>query len=466
MRPRTYKLQSFVLSSTLAAVGGIVYMLLYNGSTLGVTQPTFTLTLLLMVVIGGAGSRWGAVLGGILYTYLNDRLTAIGSSSAVAGLPHAVRTPLEQPLFLLGVIFILIVVFLPGGLAGLVSHGRPTGLRRLEEAVRPGGSEGAPPSLRRRHDRGLAGRQHRVGVARRRAAAAARPGARLRPLGLGAAASSRSRPATASSSSTTAASATATSRRGRTRRRRWPATRWPVLDAAGVERAHVLGASLGGAVAQELALRHAERVDKLVLVATMSGMTNMHPMPAQTLQLMAEAPTLAPEVALRRFVENALAPEPDPALVDELFACGRRTRPIRPAGRRRPGWGGFDVWASCRRSRSRRSSCRARATRSSIRATRRCSRSGSRARGSSSSPGGHLLFWKRPDEFAELVKEFLQMTARTIDRRIRDRARTTPGRVAIDDGGRLDVRRARRRLRPVRRAFLEPGLSRATASRR
>jgi branched-chain amino acid transport system permease protein len=136
MRPRTYKLQAFVLSSALAAAGGIVYMLLYNGSTLAVTEPNFTLTLLLMVVIGGAGSRWGAVLGGILYTYLNNRLIAIGSSSAVEGLPKAVRTPLEQPLFLLGVVFILIVVFLPGGIAGLARRGRPSGLRRLEEAVR------------------------------------------------------------------------------------------------------------------------------------------------------------------------------------------------------------------------------------------------------------------------------------------------------------------------------------------
>jgi branched-chain amino acid transport system permease protein len=137
LRPRAYKLQSFVLSSTLAAAGGIVYMLLYSGSTLVVTQPNFTLTLLLMVVIGGAGSRWGAVLGGILYTYVNDRLIAIGNSSTVQGLPHAVRTPIEQPLFLLGVVFILIVVFLPGGLAGLVVRGRMSGLRRIEAAVRP-----------------------------------------------------------------------------------------------------------------------------------------------------------------------------------------------------------------------------------------------------------------------------------------------------------------------------------------
>ena len=136
LRPHAYKLQAFVLSSVLAAGGGIVYMLLYNSSNPSLTAPEFTLTLLLMVVIGGAGSRWGAVLGGILYHYLDDRLTAMGGSSTVQGLPGVLRTPLEQPLFLLGTVFILIVVFLPGGLAGIAARGRPSGLRRLEEAVR------------------------------------------------------------------------------------------------------------------------------------------------------------------------------------------------------------------------------------------------------------------------------------------------------------------------------------------
>jgi branched-chain amino acid transport system permease protein len=136
MPPRAYKLQAFVLSSVLAAGGGIVYMLLNSGSNPAVTAPEFTLMLLLMVVIGGAGSRWGAVLGGIVYHYLDDRLTAMGSSSTIQGLPGILRTPLEQPLFLLGTAFILIVVFLPGGLTGLATRGRPRGLRRLEESVR------------------------------------------------------------------------------------------------------------------------------------------------------------------------------------------------------------------------------------------------------------------------------------------------------------------------------------------
>ena len=46
-----------------------------------------------------------------------------------------------------------------------------------------------------------------------------------------------------------------------------------VLDAANVERAHVVGLSLGGAVAQELALAHPGRVRSLALLATFAIQT-------------------------------------------------------------------------------------------------------------------------------------------------------------------------------------------------
>jgi pimeloyl-ACP methyl ester carboxylesterase len=103
-----------------------------------------------------------------------------------------------------------------------------------------------------------------------------------------------------------------------------------VLDEAGVERAHVVGASLGGMIAQELAVVAPERVDRLVLCCT-TLRADAFPFPEATLRLMAEAPTLAPDVALRRFVENALGANPAPALVDEIVAL-RIANPPDPAG--------------------------------------------------------------------------------------------------------------------------------------
>ena len=41
-----------------------------------------------------------------------------------------------------------------------------------------------------------------------------------------------------------------------------------VMDACGFDRAHVVGLSMGGMIAQELALRHSDRVGALVLAAT------------------------------------------------------------------------------------------------------------------------------------------------------------------------------------------------------
>jgi branched-chain amino acid transport system permease protein len=119
LQPFWFKLMSFVLASFLATLGGVVYLVVISGASPSVTTPNFTLALLVMVVIGGAGSAWGALLGGLLYTYLDHRLTDLSSSHAVSTLPKVLRTPLEQPLFILGLLFILVVYFAPGGLAGL-----------------------------------------------------------------------------------------------------------------------------------------------------------------------------------------------------------------------------------------------------------------------------------------------------------------------------------------------------------
>jgi 3-oxoadipate enol-lactonase len=80
-----------------------------------------------------------------------------------------------------------------------------------------------------------------------------------------------------------------------------------VLNAARVRRGHVLGTSLGGMVAPELAIEHPERVDRLVLACTTPGWPYAYAMPASSVQLMAATAHLEREVALRRHVENALS---------------------------------------------------------------------------------------------------------------------------------------------------------------
>jgi branched-chain amino acid transport system permease protein len=115
--PYGYKLLVFVLASFLATFGGVVYLLLYSGATTEVTTANFTLTLLVMVVIGGAGTKWGALIGGVLYTWANQRLGDASSSHFISSLPSILRTPLQQPTFVLGATFILVVFFLPGGIA-------------------------------------------------------------------------------------------------------------------------------------------------------------------------------------------------------------------------------------------------------------------------------------------------------------------------------------------------------------
>ena len=91
-----------------------------------------------------------------------------------------------------------------------------------------------------------------------------------------------------------------------------------VLDDLGIGAAHVVGTSLGGMIAQELAITCPERVDRLVLLASTPGGDAASPIPEPTRSLLAEVAQLEPLEALRRLVANALGPDADPALVERI----------------------------------------------------------------------------------------------------------------------------------------------------
>jgi pimeloyl-ACP methyl ester carboxylesterase len=183
-----------------------------------------------------------------------------------------------------------------------------------------------------------------------------------------------------------------------------------VLDAAGFERAHVVGASLGGMIAQELALAHPGRIDKLVLACTTPGGANAYPMPAQTVSLMLAAPTMPPDEALRRFVENALGDGRSDELVERIVAY----RIANP-----PDLGGWQAQAAAGATHDaldRIGSILAptlivHGTEDAVVDPRNADLLAERIPGARVEllrGCGHLPFWEQPERFASLIKEFLQ----------------------------------------------------------
>jgi len=96
-----YKLLAFALG---AAIGGLAGSMLAAGQA-GYINPTSFLILLSMlflaaVIIGGAGNRWGAVLGGVLVAYLPERFRALS----------------DWRLLIFGVTLMVVVYFRPQGI--------------------------------------------------------------------------------------------------------------------------------------------------------------------------------------------------------------------------------------------------------------------------------------------------------------------------------------------------------------
>lgn len=100
-----------------------------------------------------------------------------------------------------------------------------------------------------------------------------------------------------------------------------------VLDAAGIERTHVYGVSMGGMIAQELTLRHPERVRSLVLGCTSFGGPNSVPAAPPVIQTLMARATMSPEEGVEAMIPFIYGPSTPRARIDEDLAIRRRTFP-------------------------------------------------------------------------------------------------------------------------------------------
>lgn len=105
------KLWVFTFSAVLAGIAGALYVPQVGIINPGEFQPLNSIEYAIWVAVGGRGTLYGAVLGAVLVNYAKTSFTAL--------LP-------EVWLFALGGLFVLVTLFLPKGIVGLLNRGGRT----------------------------------------------------------------------------------------------------------------------------------------------------------------------------------------------------------------------------------------------------------------------------------------------------------------------------------------------------
>jgi branched-chain amino acid transport system permease protein len=117
--PRVVRFLQFALSGVFAGIGGGLYAITYEIVTFDALAAPLSANALLMAYIGGTTVFGGPILGAVLITLLQSGVSLLSNSWLVY----------------VGVMFIAMVIFAPGGLSGIIlAHGpimRAGRLRRL-----------------------------------------------------------------------------------------------------------------------------------------------------------------------------------------------------------------------------------------------------------------------------------------------------------------------------------------------
>jgi urea transport system permease protein len=108
-RVESYKLAVFVFSAVLAGVAGALYVPQVGIINPSEFAPINSIEVVIWVAVGGRGTLVGAVAGAVLVNYAKTYFTA--------ALP-------DVWLYALGALFVLVTLFLPRGLAGLLPGSR------------------------------------------------------------------------------------------------------------------------------------------------------------------------------------------------------------------------------------------------------------------------------------------------------------------------------------------------------
>lgn len=120
--PRMVRYWQFILAGFFAGIAGGLYTLVYEIVTFDTLAAVKSANALLAAYIGGASGFFGPVLG----------------AAVVVGLQSGISLYTSAWLLYLGVLFIVMVMYVPGGLIGLITMHRPIAqMGRLRELFLP-----------------------------------------------------------------------------------------------------------------------------------------------------------------------------------------------------------------------------------------------------------------------------------------------------------------------------------------
>ncbi len=129
--PARIRLIAFALSSFFAGVAGGLYAVNYELMAINSLGAERSALVLLMAYIGGIGSFAGPILGAVLVTFLSVALSNYT----------------QAWLLYLGLFFVLVVLFAPNGLAGLLAMHGPVARAGLLPRLAPAYVLGAVPAV-------------------------------------------------------------------------------------------------------------------------------------------------------------------------------------------------------------------------------------------------------------------------------------------------------------------------------
>jgi branched-chain amino acid transport system permease protein len=134
------KLLAFALGASFAGVAGSFQASYLGGSTSDFFDFSISILVLIMVILGGIGNIWGAVLGAFALTYVDKTLLPyIGQR--IGDIAPSLPNPAEYNFLIYGVILVLMMRFRPQGFLPSRQREAELSVHGLEEADREMGIE-------------------------------------------------------------------------------------------------------------------------------------------------------------------------------------------------------------------------------------------------------------------------------------------------------------------------------------